>query len=293
MTGQQGQKATFKVALSLTQGFGLEPDAAMQLMLTYNMRCVPPWSEGELRRMLESAAKLAPLKERGYLLRTRKQAVAKPAEPSFTPMAVTTELLQMTAAARPYGIDGLAFAAANGLLIFTTWQKQLCYGVTDSSKKMVELRRVDNKPFPAAGTLSERKSHALRGSIKRWPVGISAIGSRPLVLLTEGIPDFLAAHQLVSEEAAGERVAVVCMLSASPRIGDDALPYFATKTVRIVPHLDQAGIDGARKWRDQLVAAGATVEFFDLRSANKLPVKDLYDFERATLGRSIRSGVVS
>ena len=38
--------------------------------------------------------------------------------------------------------------------------------LTDGSNRSAEARRIDRKPYPAIGTLGERKSHHLRGSSK-------------------------------------------------------------------------------------------------------------------------------
>jgi hypothetical protein len=55
VTGQHGDKQTYKVALVLVKDFDLTPDEANPLMMEYNARCKPPWQEGDLRRKLEMA----------------------------------------------------------------------------------------------------------------------------------------------------------------------------------------------------------------------------------------------
>lgn len=57
VSGEGGHQAAFKVALVLTKGFSLSEETALTLMVNdYNPRCVPPWSLGELRHKISSAA---------------------------------------------------------------------------------------------------------------------------------------------------------------------------------------------------------------------------------------------
>ena len=149
---------------------------------------------------------------------------------------------------------------------------------------------MDGEPFAAViGTpLEKRKSHAIKGSQKTWPVGISEALEFPGISLHEGIPDFLAAHYVVLWEQASHhkqrnvRCAPVAMLSSSPAICAEALPLFAGKHVRIFAHSEGAGLEGAAKWQDQLRSAGAwPVDVFDFSAYRKRDgnrVNDLWEF---------------
>jgi Bifunctional DNA primase/polymerase, N-terminal len=56
ISGQRGHNTTFKVTCHVGPGFGLEPEVCYQLLsLFYNPRCLPPWSEKELRHKVEDA----------------------------------------------------------------------------------------------------------------------------------------------------------------------------------------------------------------------------------------------
>ncbi|OAI41758.1 hypothetical protein AYO40_02340 [Planctomycetaceae bacterium SCGC AG-212-D15] len=55
--GQGGDKQTFTVACMLVIDFALSVDQALPLMQEYNQRCLPPWSDEELRHKLEEANK--------------------------------------------------------------------------------------------------------------------------------------------------------------------------------------------------------------------------------------------
>ncbi|MCA9668097.1 MAG: hypothetical protein KC503_21005 [Myxococcales bacterium] len=66
VSGQGGHQQTFLVALHLARGFDLSDSDAWDLLVEYNRRCEPEWSERELRHKLESAQNADA--ERGYLL---------------------------------------------------------------------------------------------------------------------------------------------------------------------------------------------------------------------------------
>src|SRR5262249_32955309 len=58
----------FGVARALVYGFDLPPADALRLLLRHcNPRCVPPWSEGELRHKVEDADRIPFGTPRGYL----------------------------------------------------------------------------------------------------------------------------------------------------------------------------------------------------------------------------------
>jgi hypothetical protein len=144
----------------------------------------------------------------------------------------------------------------------------------------LEIRRIDGKPFPAVGELGIRKSHAIAGSQKSWPLGILEAREYPKIALLEGMPDFLEAHYYTLWEGKPD-VAPVAILSASPRISDDALPHFRGKRVRIFPHAEKAGATGALKWTGQLESVGAVVDCFDFAGLKQLdgsPINDFLDY---------------
>ena len=185
---------------------------------------------------------------------------------------------------RGISVEGLHFAQDRGVLIFGDWCGTEVYGVKDQTGSLVELRRLDGLSFDAWGNLAARKSHALKGSQKDWPLGILEAKECEYLALAEGLPDFLALHQYVVQERAQDRVGPVGMLSSASLIAPEALEHFRDKHVRIYPHMDQAGIKAADKWQKQLQEAGASkVDFFDFsafQSSQGSSVKDLCEFNR-------------
>lgn len=55
VSGSGGHTATFNVARKLVQDFGLDDQSALELLRAYNQRCIPPWSEKELRHKVDQA----------------------------------------------------------------------------------------------------------------------------------------------------------------------------------------------------------------------------------------------
>jgi len=168
--------------------------------------------------------------------------------------------------------------------------------VTDDERRVAEFRRLDGERYP----LKEGegiKSWSTAG--KNWPVGAADMGQRMCVLLVEGSPDMLAAYHFLWGFGMLGKVAVVSMLGASARICDEALPYFKGKRVRICIDADEVqekrtkdakgvehvkrtrpGYDAAARWTEQLTAAGAAVQGFNLEGlvrADGQAVKDLND----------------
>lgn len=70
--GQAGSTPTYHAACVLVEGFALSVDEAFPLMVEYSERCVPPWSEREIRHKLQDAMKNAT--NRGHLLSAERSA---------------------------------------------------------------------------------------------------------------------------------------------------------------------------------------------------------------------------
>ena len=68
VSGQQGHKATFRVACLLVHGFALPGDAALALLREWNQTCQPPWSEADLAHKINSALATTPKDAPGHLL---------------------------------------------------------------------------------------------------------------------------------------------------------------------------------------------------------------------------------
>ena len=138
-----GDSATFAVAKAVIHDFALPESEAWQILLEYNERCSPPWSEPELRHKIESAKHLTRAKrERGALankkpyrgaycpIPRRKPARVTETEPRILGQ-VSIEMFEqpktpvMTPAERPPGADPQVEKAAIEELTRTTLAKTL------------------------------------------------------------------------------------------------------------------------------------------------------------------------
>ena len=68
MSGSGGHAATFRVACALVHGFALNEGDALSVMMDFNQRCAPKWSERELRYKLNSAGRCTHDKPRGWMV---------------------------------------------------------------------------------------------------------------------------------------------------------------------------------------------------------------------------------
>ena len=213
---------------------------------------------------------------------TKTPVASPPAEPVDLPTALpdrtgfgpgTDEQRRQLAELRGFTEEAIAWAIERGVLVFGGWHGNEYYGICDQSGLIVEIRRLDGSNFPAGGNLQERKSHALRHSQKNWPVGLLEAQSASNILLVEGVPDFIAAHEVILVSQLQQQWAPVAMLSAAAQISRDALPHFIGKHVRIFYHHDasQQGYQAALKWHQQLRTSGnENASLFDTRKLSNL-----------------------
>ena len=152
-------------------------------------------------------------------------------------------------------------ATALRLFFSDDWQdgQRICT-VTDLARHVRQDRRVDSQLLVFA---DERTAKCRAIGAGSWPVGAANIGSRSIVLLVEGMPDLLAAVQVIDVQGRHHDTAAVAMLGAGQKIHPHSFPYFAGKHVRIFPHRDEAGSRATETWCRQLQRAGATVDCFN------------------------------
>lgn len=184
------------------------------------------------------------------------------------------------AALRNLSLGAVILAGERGFLHFGILWGSSFWAITDQRRRLVEYRRLDGKPWPAFGHLTERKSHCM-GNGKDWPIGTLESAPARTVVWLEGAPDLLAYFHFALIEGRAETVAPVAMLgAANHRVAGDALARFHGKQVVLYPHLDDAGQIAAKAWARQLRDAGATVSAFDLSGFTTVagkPGKDLND----------------
>lgn len=149
VSGQHGHDTTFKAACALIWGFGLSPEQAWPCALEYNARCMPPWSEHDLRRkLLQALNHPGHQKPRGYLLGGNHSADEwhpngewdRPPKPSYQPdkleqvaaklpESVDAEYLEARSKftcwnRSPAGVLAKLYQPGEKILVFTSWESQ-------------------------------------------------------------------------------------------------------------------------------------------------------------------------
>jgi len=162
------------------------------------------------------------------------------------------------------------------------WQ---AWVITDSSRRNAQARRLDGGLWMGIGG---KKAKSLPGADPSWPIGVPETSDRPLIVMTEGQPDFCAALMLATYEGLNvDNVAPICICGAGNHIHPEALPYLYGKRVRILVHDDDDGRAAGERWAQQLGAAGVGhvdgYSFAGLRKLDGDAVKDLADYA-TTLG---------
>ena len=203
------------------------------------------------------------------------------------------EELASLAALRSLPVCAVELATERGFLWFCKFAGQEAWAITDQARRCVELRTMTGEPWPAYGTLPERKSHAI-GS-KQIPLGLPEIEGLATVLLLESVGDFLAAFAVLENEGRTADVGLVTCLGATVRLAPDVTAMFAQKRVRIIPQLDAPGQSAAREWAESLRTAGAVVDAFSLEGIvdrRGVHIKDLGDVFAKASPQSIRANPV-
>ena len=312
VAGSGGHAATFGAACRLVE-FGLTFEQAAPLLAGWNeTHCQPRWTEAELRHKLADAFKRTSPKPHlvngnaapgirhfppvsaqrtanqnacnPILARRFSPAPAENGKPAASREidALAAKLREGTeaekvalASLRGLSATAVEMASARGLLRFGEFSGQRAWFVLDSSRRVIQARRLDGQQWTA-----NTKAWTLAGSQAAWPVGIGEAEKFPAVALCEGAPDLLAAFHFMHCEGREADCAPVAMLGGCARIHPDAVPMFAGKRVRIFRHSDPTGENAADRWAAQLAEIGATVDAFrldGLRRADSQPLNDFND----------------
>lgn len=287
IAGQGGDRATFKTASALVNGFCLSEADALLILREWNMACQPPWSETDLLQKLRSAAKAPCRKPRGWLLHDTH---APSTSPTLSPEQKRQRWwprfekpnqadLQAIAEARNLGLAGLELAVQRGLLHAADTRHGRCWIITDTARLAAQARRLDGSAIRLKNGAST-KAWSLPGSVARHPIGIDLVPHYPFVMLVEGGPDLLAAFRFIAVEGCVDTCTAVAMLGASQRLMEPYSEPFRGKGVRLFRDADPAGVRASHSWFQALkpiVAHIDAVAFDGIRRCDGQPAKDLND----------------
>lgn len=286
VSGNGGHGRTFAVACVLVHGFLQSEADSLVLIGEWNAGCSPPWSEAALRHKIKDAIKSSPRKARGWLLGStgtpaatespedRRKCWPKLRSPT------RAELLEISER-RNVGIEGLNLAVARRLIFCGEHRGYPAWIIADASRMVAQARRMDGKPFdPIDPDEDPPKALTLGGSCASLPVGLPEAAPFPNILLVEGSADYVAAHHFITVEGREHDCAAVALLGANQRIAETALPAFSGKHVRIFPHRDNTGLDGAANWTRAILPFARTVDGLDFTGCRRVdgePIEDLND----------------
>lgn len=187
VSGEAGHNQTLKAAM-IGPGFDLEPETCFRLLRdNFNSRCVPPWSERELRHKIESAYEREP--RRGWLLdadRPKRTTKGANSAPSPEPLrriddpAIVAGLIDQDH--RAEGGPGLAFHRGE----FWTWTGAAWTPISPARMKAVAASAADQYILEANAEL-EPKARLKASSRYTGDVVTSLSG---LALIPDDAPPF-------------------------------------------------------------------------------------------------------
>ena len=192
----------------------------------------------------------------------------------------TTAQLQKLSALTGINHRALEVASESQLLVFGRHQRAVVYGITDVTKNLLEVRRIDGQRFKVKGRRPV-ESQIVNAYAAGWPIGLTEAAAYPTIALVEGLPDFLAAFQVCQLEGCLDRVAPVVMLSAKSPIYENALPLFSGKRVLTLAHADMTGAKAAVTWTKQLEPHATSVQVIDFADFSQPGIKNLYAMKDA------------
>lgn len=281
VSGHGGHNHAFMAAIALTKGFALSLDEAYPLLAEWNSRCLPLWTERELRHKLTDAASSS-RQASGYLLsnvlarpiegrtrgvkdNARGNASHRPQWPTFRPLKDSG--IRMIANLRGIPDAAVDLASRRGLLKGAWVDGHRCFIIHEG--EFAQARRFDGKPLRLKDG-GQIKSKNLKGSTGAF-IGASHLGQARHVLLVEGAIGLLEAYAALLVADCPQDWAAIASSSSSSRFirAPELLEQLAGRHVRIVADSDEAGMNGASTWLGDLEAVGCTVRAFTVPEGYK------------------------
>ena len=147
----------------------------------------------------------------------KRAAFAEPPEQARTKLRLphletpTRDELKRVAELRNVSVDAVTLASERGFLFVTKLNGLPCWALTDSSRWLCQLRRMDGAVFPRQDAPGF-KAWTVASSRRAWPLGCDESLRFASVAIVEGGGDFLAALHFIALEGRGRDVAPVALL---------------------------------------------------------------------------------
>ena len=296
--GSNGNAALFNVVDPLITGLLLDANETYSAITQsgWNERCLPPWSERELRisipRIRTNSRRLP-----GYLLSERDSRAAtswktQPATPApsapamrtdYTPAELEAKARQQSAwpALRPTNnsernmIPPIRFTpsapvdilAQCGLIMIDPARAD-CFVLSDgrtNGRGHRQYRKFDGTLFPNGRKSKNATGSAAKGFFTFCPQ--PKLDPDELIFIVEGTIGLLEAVScgwLCEGRARRWRFVAAHSAISTWHAEPDLLSTIAGHHVRILPDAGAAGLKGAKAWRDELRSAACTVDFVTL-----------------------------
>jgi hypothetical protein len=187
ISGSRGHDTTFRVACTLLHGFSLSLTQVFRLLKLYNQRCQPPWSDGELRHKILSAASVGSANGRGYLLGADI--------PPLVRRTITT-LDSLSDLKRPEpDLDATDQIVRAGPGLYDIWESSPLRFETDALKGPSYTEEIIDTVFPgdpylcagwASWNFETRRRSAWRGLLSELPLIVPNAMIGPSGLTKEG-----------------------------------------------------------------------------------------------------------
>ena len=192
------------------------------------------------------------------------------------------ELYQL-AELRGIGFQGIKLAQDRGHLRFSSNKADTLWTLADIGGAFRQDRLLSGSRIRLKDG-NKVKTRTL-GKLKH-PLGLTEIGPYKYVLLVEGGPDFLAANYLITQSKQEDLFGVIAMFGAYQEFSREQARNLKGKRVRVFPHMDEAGIKGAKNWSSSLRYVGVDTDIYDFdktKSNDGNLITDLNDLLRANL----------
>jgi hypothetical protein len=179
--------------------------------------------------------------------------------------------------------EAIEEAIRRGLLGFVRHRSSGCWRFGDARNGC--LRRLDGQPFKINGQRVKAKAET-QGECWHRLIGLDDVvtnNRRNILLTLEGSKDALAAFHFADAEGTLPYLGVVAGLGTGINLLAEDVEVFLRRRVRIIPDVDQAGMQTAMRISQQLLPVAADVQILNLAGLKRdggSPVKDLFDLTR-------------
>lgn len=280
--GTGGEQALHKACFVIVVGFNIPPDAAFPLLAEYNARAVPPWPDNALRLKLSRVDRFQG--ERGFLLAeehrkkdpppVNRSAQAKPPQskevlwPTLR-LPTVEEMILMERVRGGVRREAFQLAANHGILrvgLNRTRRNVSAWWLCGDG--FVQAKTFDGSAWD--GKSMKVDTHG--SATGKW-ITCGATEHAKKIILVEGpvgIIEVIEALLRADEEAGHwhEGVGAMASYNAKTDLSPELCRYLAPRSVLIIADAGPTGLEGAKRWRSSIKAAGGSARILQPESGD-------------------------